>query len=378
MRFVVAAAIAVAAAGPAHGQEATCAPVSLSGEARFGNDAPIPLRIMISCSSGSPASLELQLSPRPVPLEHVIRKGDSLTLTGHFDGEPLTIETRADGDTFSGRVTLGVTGGTIQLRRGNGNAPVSLRANELNLDLSSAQRHADLAELAEGIERYHGNAFHMISRGQWLSQVRALDRRLDALPADQLPVAFLELASLIGDGHTAVQLPTATARSPLGMMWFGDELRVVRADAANADLLGTRIVAVGGMPLATVSRDIQCLIPRGQNRWLFQSRAPRLLRRADVLHYFGLAQGDAVRITAVRNDGRWLEHNVALSPDVSDAALTPVLSEQAWRALVVGEPPARRRLCRLPELRRPAHALGRIAGRARPAPSGAGHPRHAR
>lgn len=313
-----------ASMNPAWGQP-VCSPATFSGEASLEGDAPLPLLLTITCAEGSPGMLQIQALPRPIPLRTATTGADRLSVTAEFDGQPLTIEARDEGAEFTGRFTLGGSGGIIRLRRGqDGAAPVSLAAGEIDLTISVAQRRADLQALSEGIERNHANAFHSIQRGEWRRRVGAMDQRLDELPPEQLPVAFLELASLIGDGHTGVRLPTSVSRLPLVLMWFGGDLRVVRADLENADLLGARITGFGDESLGSVSQKMARLVTRGQNRWLFQSRSQRLLRRQDVLDYLGLAAGNQVRISARHDDGRRIERTITLAANVSDPELTPV------------------------------------------------------
>lgn len=317
-------ALASATAAPGAGSPPKCAPGVFSGEATPRGDAPLPLLITITCEPGSPGSLQLQVLPHPVPLRSALATPDNIIVTANFDGQPLKIDAHADGPEFAGRFTLGDSDGEVRLRRGQGAAPVSLAGGGIDLAITPVQRHADLDALAVGIEKYHANAFHLIPRAEWRRHVHALDERLDALPPDQLPMAFSELASLIGDGHTGVRLPSDTPRLPLGLMWFGKDLRVVRADLANRDLLGMRIATIGGEPLGRVHLQILRLIPQRQNHWLFLSRSPRLLRRGDVLGYLGLARGSAVRLSLQDDRGRTIERSIPLSGDVADAALIPV------------------------------------------------------
>ena len=106
------------------------------------------------------------------------------------------------------------------------------------------------------MERIHPNLFHGISREEWRAAVAALDARIDTLRSDQVTVELMRLVALVSshgrDGHMAA-LPSPETHPPvygLGFYPFSDGLFVDFAVPAYASLVGSRVTAIDGHPIA--------------------------------------------------------------------------------------------------------------------------------
>ncbi len=189
--------------------------------------------------------------------------GDIPVTGGGYANGTLRIDFETDGDagafvarrtndaaSWAGTFTLFDDAGAVALKRTGATAyapPAELRQT---LDLSAAAWREDLRFLAAELPRRHKNAFHAITREQFARAVADLDRRIPALTAQQIVAGLLRLTAMIGDGHTDLNLPRAYGRVPLGLFWFGDELRVTRTTPAYRRALGARLVSVGGVGVA--------------------------------------------------------------------------------------------------------------------------------
>ncbi|OEO31358.1 hypothetical protein VW23_016895 [Devosia insulae DS-56] len=95
------------------------------------------------------------------------------------------------------------------------------------------------------------------------------------------------IAAGIGDGHTFVAAPPRP-RFPVEFCWFGDDLTVVRAAAAERKLIGARLLAIGEQPVAVVQSRLNWLIPQGENDGYVLARSVELLREPEVLTALGI------------------------------------------------------------------------------------------
>ncbi len=118
--------------------------------------------------------------------------------------------------------------------------------------ISSDAWREDLRYLARELPSRHANAFHSVSREAFDAEVARLDTTIPRLNGDEVLVGFMRVVALIGDGHTHFDLPPTTLRYPVEMQWFGDELRVIAAQAPYHSAVGARVIAIGSTPIRDV------------------------------------------------------------------------------------------------------------------------------
>src|SRR5258708_6762233 len=80
-------------------------------------------------------------------------------------------------------------------------------ADDGAIQLSPQQWREDLHFFATEMEKRHKNPFHYTSKEKFEAEVAKLDHDIDRLNGDEVYVGLQRLASMIGDGHTYVQLP---------------------------------------------------------------------------------------------------------------------------------------------------------------------------
>ncbi len=293
---------------------AECLPGKYSGTAGEADQTPFPVLVTIACNGGAVAG-QIESPFGVAPILRGETALDRWRIEAEFDGQPLSAEAAMHNGEWRGAYVLAGSTGRLQLRRDDAATFAALSGEPPErTDLSPEEWRADLAALAREIPARHANAFHAIDREAWTEAVAALDERLPTLPSATAAVALRELAARIGDGHTAVRLPE-TRRLPIGMFWFGDELRIVETDAAHADLLGARVLRIGDRSARDARRTAQRLIAR-ENRWADLAATPYLLRREDVLTYFGMAEpGAGVRLRVRLADGASRDVTLAFEED---------------------------------------------------------------
>jgi hypothetical protein len=93
-------------------------------------------------------------------------------------------------------------------------------------------------------------------REQATARLAKLESSATALSAIHFELELARIVALADNGHSnspASLRSRRYTRIPLRLVPFGEQFYVLRADTANADLLGARLVAVDGMPI----RDVQ-------------------------------------------------------------------------------------------------------------------------
>lgn len=159
-------------------------------------------------------------------------------------------------------------------------------------ELTAEQWRADLRFMAEEMERRHRNLFHTVSRERFAAAVADLDRRIPTLQRNQIIAGMMRIAAMVGDGHTRVD-PRKDARFqfpslPLKLYLFEDGLYVRAAARTHADLVGARVEAIGGVPVAEAMRRAAELASRDNEigPLLF---VPLYLAMPDILHALELS-----------------------------------------------------------------------------------------
>src|SRR5207253_8359890 len=98
-------------------------------------------------------------------------------------------------------------------------------AQDATTNITPDAWRADLRYLAAELPRRHVNAFHTITRERFAEEVAHLDAAIPRLTNDETVVGLMRIVALVGDGHTHLDLPPSSARYPLELQWFVDELR---------------------------------------------------------------------------------------------------------------------------------------------------------
>jgi hypothetical protein len=202
-----------------------------------------------------------------------------------------------------------------------------------SLDTSEVRRwREDLAVLRTEMPARHVNLFHDMSRTQFDSALRSIDARLPILARHQVIVELEKLASLVDDGHSNVgpwrDSLIAFRSLPVALYWFTEGLVIRSADSAHADLLGARVLEIGGLPVDSAIARVRPLIGR-DNEMGVRAYTPFLLTMPEVLHATGISPDIRQTKLLIEKDGA--RRTVTLAP----AGLFPMLTGDIDRSWVV-------------------------------------------
>jgi len=177
----------------------------------------------------------------------------------------------------------------------------------------------DVREIGSSIEQIHPAPFRSISRQRFRAEVDALARRAPGISRDELLVGLLRIIALLGprNGHTGLFPgdPSHTRELhlyPLRLYEFPDGVYVV--DAVDRSLVGTRLVAVEGMPVAQALERVEPLVPRDNDSNL-RGMAPHFLLTAEVLDGLDIVGGTSSAVFRLaRADGQEVDVSLGSVP----------------------------------------------------------------
>ena len=211
-------------------------------------------------------------------------------------------------------------------------------------NLTAAQWREDLKRFATELPKRHKNAFHAVSREEFQRAVADLDADIPSLQDHQVVVRMMQLAARVGDGHTLVHIPTSFTLYPIGVYWFGAELRIIGASKDYAQILGTRVTKIGNVNLDEVHARVRTLFPSAENEndWYVMATSPSFITRPEVLHSLGIvADRGPAPFTVV--DGQGNQSVVTIDPVASPRATKGGLRLPAFLSVVSEEPLFRQR-----------------------------------
>ena len=208
-------------------------------------------------------------------------------------------------------------------------APTTAATQEPSVE----QGRADLRFMVTEMERRHPNLYHQVDRETFAAAVNELDRRLPTLQRNEIIVGMMRLAAMIGDGHTRVDprkdrnfnFPSL----PLKLYLFEDGLYIRAAAPAHGALVGARVEAIGGIPVAEAIRRATEISSRDNDIGprLF---VPLYLAMPDILHALRLSdRRDTAALTVSRDGRRWTATIAAGAvdplwpPDTDISLITP-------------------------------------------------------
>ena len=172
---------------------------------------------------------------------------------------------------------------------------------------------ADLAALAEFVRTGHGEFDWRTPAARFDAAVTALHDSIPTLPAHRIVVGFARLHAMIGDGHTSLPLWFAQGVDfhilPYRLGVYEEGVFVEAADRSLERIVGARVTAIGGVPIAQAIARVAPLVSRDNDNFIAVV-APHLLNRIEVLHAVGLARAlDDAELT-VEIEGREVRQTV--------------------------------------------------------------------
>ena len=175
--------------------------------------------------------------------------------------------------------------------------------------LTAEQWREDLRFMAAEMRNRHANLYHQVSKSDFDAAVARLDARIPQLKRNQIIVEMMRIAALIGDGHTRIEPRKDPAFGfpslPVKLYSFDDGLFVRAAAPSNQALVGARIEAIGGVPIAEAIARATTLVSR-ENMMAPRLYVPLYLAMPDILNALGLSNDTrGASLTLSKGTRKW-------------------------------------------------------------------------
>ena len=163
---------------------------------------------------------------------------------------------------------------------------------------------ADLTQLAAELPGLHKNLFFNQGEKNFNNSILALQKKIPDLDNYQIVMEIAKIVAAIGDAHTMVVLPRQK-RLPVECYCFQEGVFITAALVDGTDLLHQQLVAIDGLPIATVIERFTGIISH-ENQSFLLSQLPGYLVCADILFGLAIAEHiDHIMLTiADRNQGQ--------------------------------------------------------------------------
>jgi tetratricopeptide (TPR) repeat protein len=174
----------------------------------------------------------------------------------------------------------------------------------------------DLGFLAHRVSEQHPNPWHHVTREEFEAAVSRLHGRIPALGYPQILVGFMQIVALLGpgDGHSRVRLepPFIRALYPLRLWWFSDGLYVRSASPEFVNLVGKRVLWIGGSKVDEAAERLRAAAA-GDNEFQQQLSIPALMLMPEVMWGAGIAE-ESNRLNIVVEDALGGQSSAVLTP----------------------------------------------------------------
>jgi hypothetical protein len=205
------------------------------------------------------------------------------------------LQRASSGFRTAGRLRLGLAaialGAVLGITAGGCSGPAPLSARDRNWQ-------QDIAYLARELPVVRTAGLGAVSQAAWRAAAARLEAAVPRLTEGQTIAGLAQLVAMLRDDETLVDFPPGPVLT-LDAQWVGGGLYLLAVPAANRGLLGARLLAVNGQPVA------QVLARAGT---AFGAEDPQLLSNTEtgalddlgLLHSLGLTASATTAVLTVK------------------------------------------------------------------------------
>ena len=167
----------------------------------------------------------------------------------------------------------------------------------------------DLSAFLEILHAEHDNPYFHTPRAEFELAIAEYRAALPGLSRPERITGFARLVAMVGDGHTWMPmhplpfdgLPPGPGFSslPVRLELFDDGLYIIGALGSHADLLGARVIGIGGVPTEQAVARVMELLPQDATNFAREFVAEWLMQ-IELLVALGMANGDQATLSLQR------------------------------------------------------------------------------
>jgi len=173
----------------------------------------------------------------------------------------------------------------------------------------------DIKYFQSQLIRKHKNPFHHVTRNEFEMDIEKLYQDAAVLKGYEVVVRLMQITAKVGDGHTAVHIPSTFNVYPVLFRWFGDELRVVATRPAYTKLAGTKLLRIGAAGIEEINKKLATILSQDENQWYTMNTGPAFLMYAEIISALGLsADSSKAGFTFLDDSGKEIIEELPASP----------------------------------------------------------------
>ncbi|MBV7272060.1 hypothetical protein I6U48_03900 [Clostridium sp. PL3] len=194
------------------------------------------------------------------------------------------------------------------------NEPVFSKVTKVNeSNLTEKQWMEDIDYLHKNLPKHHKNLYHDLKKEDFDKEITNLKNDIPNLKPYEIKVRLAEIIALVKDAHTSLSIESDDENIyPIGLSWFGMELRVVSADRQYKDIIGAKLTKINGINADELMGKINRVIPHENGQWLRATNV-RYIVMPDVLKSLNVTTQDKTEFSFIDKDGK--EKKLILAPE---------------------------------------------------------------
>ncbi|MEM1257495.1 MAG: hypothetical protein AAGH81_03115 [Bacteroidota bacterium] len=182
--------------------------------------------------------------------------------------------------------------------------------------ISAEQWRADLDYLQQQVHGEYSFLFKKVTQEAWDMQIKDLRAKIPNLAEHEIKVGLARMVAAFEYGHTQIPFSTLAkdAVLPVNLYRFKDGIYVEGVHKTHSETLGTKVIAVNGVPIEDALAKIRPVVP-AENDQYFRGYGLRFLTLPTVLHAQGITKTLQQEVSLeLEKDGNRFTHSFSAVP----------------------------------------------------------------
>lgn len=159
----------------------------------------------------------------------------------------------------------------------------------------------DISFFVKEFPKKHKNPFSKITEQDFHTKTEELISKVGQLKNEQVFTELNKIIASVGDAHTGINYWNGY-RYPLKFRVFGDGIYIINADKSLEDLINSRILKIGGVPVEEVVSQLTSLISHENESWVLHM-LPKYLEAPVYMYGLGIIENVRDTVFTVSKDG---------------------------------------------------------------------------
>jgi hypothetical protein len=183
----------------------------------------------------------------------------------------------------------------------------------------------DIEFLVGEAKRLHASRKREAFSPQFAAAAAELSAAVPSLTDAQVRVGLRKLVTLLGDGHTGVDIQADERSLPLQLYFFSDGVYVISASRPYERWIGSRVVQIGPRSVDELVSGLAAYIPR-DNAMGVKWRGPRALIQLDILQALGATNSpESVTLELQQGSSKPRKVTMKAGPPANESERLPAL-----------------------------------------------------